>query len=183
MVDFNRFEDADPQETTGVAGVHRLRAAGSRSRSRAFPVEQHDRSCAPVRRVLAVQRDDGLSEHDSGQSAAVVSGRPRDRAAHRGLHSLERDGDGRAGESPQLGIRRPHRDLCVGRDAVRSRFQSFLARQRGQASRRPHLYAGTRVAGHLRARVPRRAAERRPAESVPPGSRRRRVCRRIRTRG
>ena len=54
--------------------------------------------------------------------------------------------------------RRPHLDLRVGGDAVRSRLQSFLPRQGRRRRRRHHLLPGPRLAGHLRARVPRRPA-------------------------
>ncbi len=57
-----------------------------------------------------------------------LSGRPRDRAAHRVADPLERGRDGRAREPGQQRVRRPHRDLCLVRDALRSRLQSFLAR-------------------------------------------------------
>ena len=55
--------------------------------------------------------------------------------------------------------RRPHLDLRLGGDALRSRRSttSSAARSAGRR-RRHHLLPGPRVARHLRARVPRRPA-------------------------
>ncbi len=157
-----------------MARVHGLRVAGPRSGARPFPAQQHDRPRAPLRRVPAVQRDDRVPQHDTRLAAAELSGRSRDRAAHRGVYPLERDGDGRAGEPPQFGIRRPHRVLRFGGHAIRGGLQSFLARQRRRPARRSRLHAGSCVARHLCARVPRGPPDRGAAQSLPPGSRRRR---------
>ena len=85
---------------------------------------------------------------------------PGDRGIERRIeayHPLERDGDGRSREPHQLGVRRPHRELRVVRDALRGRLQSLLARPDAGARRRPRVLPGPFVAGHLRARVSRRA--------------------------
>ena len=50
-------------------------------------------------------------------------------------------------------------------------LQPLLARAVGQASRRHGLHPGPRLAGHLRARVPRRAPDGEPPAPLPPGSR------------
>ena len=62
------------------------------------------------------------------QRGAAAPGRPRARAAHALAHALERDGDGRAREQGVVGARRPHRELRLGRDALRRRLQPLLAR-------------------------------------------------------
>ena len=66
--------------------------------------------------------------------------------------------------------RRPHLDLRLGGDALRSRLQPLLPRQGPGRRRRPHLLPGPRLAGHLRARVPRRPAVGRAAAQLPPAS-------------
>ena len=111
---------------------------------------------------------------------------PGDRALerrHRGVPALERDGDGRAGEPAELRVRRPHRDLRLGGDALRSRLQSLLARAGRAASGRHGLHPGPLVARHLCARLSRRPADRGPAAPLPRGGRRRRACRPIRIPG
>ena len=78
----------------------------------------------------------------------------------------------RAGKK-DLGARRPHRELRLGRDALRRRLQPFLARAQRQASAATSIYfQGHSVARHLRARLPRRPHHRRAARQLPPGSRR-----------
>ncbi len=77
---------------------------------------------------------------------------------------------------PRVGRhRRAHLDVCVGGDALRSRVQPFLPRAGGRtATGGHHLLPGPRVAGHLRARVSRRAAAGREAAQLPPRARARR---------
>ena len=157
-----------------VARIDRLGAARARRRARALPARAAHRSHAPLRRVPAVQAEHGLRQHDLHGAAAGVSRRPRPRASHQGLHPLERDGDGGAGQSAELGVRRPHRVLRVRRHALRSRLQSLLARAQRRASGRHGLHPGPFVAGHLCARLSRGAAERRPPAALPRGSGRRR---------
>ncbi len=73
------------------------------------------------------------------------------------------------------GHRRPYFDLCLGRDALRSRLQSFLPRQGGRFLRGPDLFSGACLAWNLCPSFSRRAAERRAACEFPPrvGPRRR----------
>ena len=76
---------------------------------------------------------------------------------------------------PRIGRhRRPHLHLRLGRDALRSRLQPLLPRQGRRRRRRRHLLPGARLARHLRARVPRRAAVGRAADELPPRARARR---------
>ena len=62
--------------------------------------------------------------------------------------------------------RRPHLDLRVRGDALRSGVQPLLPRQGTRRRRRHHLLPGPRVARHLRARVPRRPAAGREAAAT-----------------
>ena len=101
--------------------------------------------------------------------AAGPSRQPPARAIDPALRALERRRDRGQGEQGILGARRPYRELPVGGDALRHRLHAFLARRRRQARRRPRLFPGPQLAGHLRPRLPRRAADRRPASALPPG--------------
>ena len=101
---------------------------------------------------------------------AGVSRQPRARAAHRGVHPLERARDGARGQQGLLGVRRPPRELRLLGDALRGRLQSLLARAERRASGRHGLHPGTFLARHLRARLPRGAPHRGAAAALPPGS-------------
>ena len=68
-------------------------------------------------------------EHDSGRQAAAISGQSGNRAAHQEPGSLERAGDGGAGEQEVERHWRPYLDIRFRSHAVRSRFQSFLPRR------------------------------------------------------
>ncbi len=76
------------------------------------------------------------------------------------------------GQQGLFGIRRTPCELRLLGHLVRSRLQSFLARGLGAASRRHGVHAGTFLAGHLCARFSGGPVVRRPAEPLPPGSRR-----------
>ena len=71
-----------------------------------------------------------------------------------------------------LRARRPHRQLPVGRDALRHRLPAFLARADRHPRRRPDLHPGPLAPRHLCPRLPRRPAHRRAAAELPPGGRR-----------
>ena len=81
--------------------------------------------------------------------------------------------------------RRPHLDVRLGRDAVRSRLQPLLPRPRRRQRRRHRsIFQGHALARHLRARVPRRPARRTSSWRTSAAScSRAAACRRIRTRG
>ena len=132
MSKFNPFDDIDPIETSEWLESIDSVLTHARPRAGTLPAEPDDRLRAPVRRVPAVLAEHGLPEYDCDRTAAGVPGRSLDRATYRGLHPLECDGDGRAGESRQYRVRRPHLQLRLVGDAVRSRFQSLLARRRSR---------------------------------------------------
>ncbi len=69
-------------------------------------------------------------------------------------------------------VRRPHRDLRLLGDALRSRVQPFLACALRSSPRRHDLRPGTFEPGHLRARLPRGPTDGGAAAALPPGSRR-----------
>jgi pyruvate dehydrogenase E1 component len=87
-------------------------------------------------------------------------GQPGDRAAHQEHHPLERDGDGRAGEprSPS-GIGGHISTYASAATLYEVGFNHFF-RGPDHRRRRPGLLPGPRLAGHLRAGVPRRPADR-----------------------
>ena len=115
-----------------------------------------------------------VRQHDPARGRAGAAGRPRARAPRDGPRALERDRDRAAGERGVDRARRPHRELPVGRDALRDRLQPLLAGPHGRSRRRSRVPAGALVAGDLRARVPRGPARRGRAAPLPPGGRRRR---------
>ena len=125
-------------------------------------------------RQPAVHGRHPLRQHDSSRRADPAPRQPGNRAPDQEPRPLERHGDGRP-RQPDLGRdRRPHLDLCVRRDAVRSRLQSFLPRQGEGRRRRHHLFPGARVARDLRPRVPRGTAVGGEAAELPPRARARR---------
>ena len=157
-----------------MARVHRFGAAAARRRAGALPARAGHRLHATLRRLPAVPAQYRICQHDRHRAGARVSRRPCARAPHRGLHPLERDGDGRAGEPAEFRVRRAHLDLRFRRHAVRSRLQSFLACTRQRPCRRHGVHAGALVTRHLCARVPRGQADRGPVAPLPRGSGRRR---------
>ena len=88
---------------------------------------------------LPFTADHAVHQHDSRRRADAAPGQPGNRAAHQEPRPLERDGDGRARQPRLRRHRRPHLHLCLGRDAVRSRLQSFLPGQ-GQRTRGDIIY-------------------------------------------
>ena len=117
----------------------------------------------------AVRGDDAVHQHDCAARAGAVSGRPRHRAPHQEPGALERAGDGRPRQSRVGRHRRPHLDVRVGGDAVRSGVQPLLPRQgrrratptssTSRATRRPGIYARA---------LPRRPDHRRAPAEFPP---------------
>ena len=97
-----------------AVGGHRRR----RRRARALPARATDRPRAPGRHRRAVLGQHGLRQHDPDRPGRAHARQHRDRGAPARLHALERDGDGRQGESPAPGRRRrprrPHLQLRVG---------------------------------------------------------------------
>ena len=79
--------------------------------------------------------------------------------------------------------RRPHRELPVGGHALRHRLRPLLACADRHARRRPAVHPGPQLARHLRARLPRRPADRGAAAELPPGDRRQGHLRPIRIPG
>jgi len=64
--------------------------------------------------------------------------------------------------------RRPHRHLCLGGHAVRSRLQPHFPGTRRAGWRRPDLLPGPLRSGHLRQSVPRRSASGTSLGQLPP---------------
>ncbi len=151
----------------------RLRAGGRRAR--AFP----DRPpCAPRAAqgcASAVPRDDRVHQYDQRGAAEAEPGRCRPRRAHPLVHPLERDGDGRPGQSRRPRSRWTHLEFRFRGDALRRRLQPLLSRADGRARWRPALHPGALRAGHLRPRLPRRTPDGVPAPWLPAGGRGRRA--------
>ena len=151
-----------------MARVARLRAPVRRARASQPPASRAQRPRPPQRRQAALHRQHPLHQHHPTSRAAAVPGQPRNRAAHQEPGPLERAGDGGEGEQGRRRDRRPHLDLRVGGHALRSRLQPLLQGQGRRSRRRHHLLPGTRGAGHLRPRVPRRTTLGREARELPP---------------
>ena len=99
-----------------------------------------------------------------------VPGQPGNRASHQEPGPLECHGHGRPRESRIGRDRRPHLDVRLGRDAVRSGLQPLLPRQGRRRKWRPDLFPGTCVARHLRARVSGGPPVGREADQLPAGA-------------
>ena len=138
----------------------RPRPASARARRRPRPAD----GCG-----AGAGRHHALHQHDPATTRARVPGRRGARAARALAHALERDRDGAQGEQGILRARRAHRELPVGGGPLRDRLQPLLERALRQPWRRPRLHAGPLVAGHLRSRVPRGAADRGAAGGLPTG--------------
>ena len=116
-----------------------------------------------------------VRQHHPPRGGAVVPRRRAHRAAHPGLHPLERGDDGRQGEQARRRHRRPPVDVRQLGVALRDRLQPLLPRQGRRHARRPRLLPGPRRARHLRPRLPRGPPDRRRPRPLPPGDRPRRT--------
>jgi hypothetical protein len=101
-------------------------------------VDQGRREGVYVPRSLTTAYKNTIAPEDEEKS----SGDPRDRASPALDHPLERAGDHPARQQGELGARRPHRELPVGRDAVRHRLRPLLARGQRGPRRRPAVHPG-----------------------------------------
>ena len=157
-----------------MAGVDRFRAALARPRTRGLSPQTNHRSRPPFGRAHGLRRQHRLPQHDRPGRPARIPGRRGAGAPDRELHPLERDGDGGARQPQEFRVRRAHRHLRIGGDALRSGLQPFLARADEGEPRRPRVFPGPFLARHLCARVPGGPADPQAARPVPPGGRRRR---------
>ena len=125
-----------------------------------FLLEQLVDQARRVRRLSAVLGQHRLPEHDPWlQLEEHCPVTPRIERAHRGLHPLERDGHGRAGQPAERRTRRPHRQLsrrqrrCTRSASITSggrRRQAFggdLVYIQGHSS--PGIYARAYLEGRL----------------------------------
>ena len=151
-----------------MARVARLRAPVRRAGTSQPPASRARRPRPPQRRQAALHRQHPLHQHHPASRTAAVPRQPRDRAPHQEPRPLERAGDGGQGQQGGRRDRRSHLDVRVGGHALRSRVQPLLQGQGRRPRRRHHLLPGTRGAGHLRARVPRRTPVGREARELPP---------------
>ena len=152
----------------GRLARRRHRRAGPEARPLRHAAAARTRPGATGRRAAADHHR--LHQHDPAGVGALVPRRRARRAAHPGLHPVER-GHARA---PRAAAghrrRRPHLDLRELGLALRGRLQPLLPGQEPPRRRRPDLLPGPRLPRHVRARVPRRPADRAPARRVPPGA-------------
>ena len=138
-----------------------------RPRPRAAPPRQPASSRPDVGRVAAVYRGHRVRQLDPPRRRNAPARQPGDRAPHQEHHPLERHGDGGPGQQALDGHRRPHLHLRLGRHALRSRLQPLLPRRGEDGYSGDQIYfQGHASPGHLRARLPRRPAERRATRST-----------------
>ena len=152
------------------AGVARFVRSARRDRGREpRPVPRlqaaQARPAAPRRPAAA--HPDPLHQHDQPRAGAVLPGRRGPRAPDPAAHPLERGRDGAPGEQPVHGHRRPPLDLRELGHALRGRLQPLLPGQGRRRRRGPDLLPGPRGAGHVRADVPRRPADRGGSRPLP----------------
>src|ERR1039457_6645293 len=105
-----------------MAGVDRIGAAHRRTAARPLPARAADRPPAPFWGLSAVPAQYCLCQYDCGDGAARISGRPGARATHRSVHTLERHGDGGAGEPQIERVRRPYLERRLSEEQL-SRFR------------------------------------------------------------
>ena len=125
-----------------VAGIYSriLFSKNEESEQASLAGRRADRPVARVRPQDSVHGQHALHQHDPAGERAALSGQSRDRATHQELRALERHGDGGQSQPPPSRYRRPHLDLRVVRDAVRSRVKSFLPRRRRRPAWRDMVY-------------------------------------------
>ena len=178
----HQIPDIDPAETSewldSLDSVVDVRGKARCS----LPADPAHGTSARAGRRGAVDGLDAVHQHDPARAGAVVPGRRAPRAAHPGVHPVERGRDGRPGQPPVRGPRRPLVDVRVGRRAVRGRLQPLLPGQGRRRLRRPGLHAGPRRSRHLRPGVPR-GPDDRGATSTGSVRRSGADCRATRTRG
>ena len=183
MFEASKFDDVDPDETREWLESIDSVLQHARRRPRALPARATDRSHAPLRRVSAVQAEHRLRQHDlAGPGEGISRATARSSAASRRTSAGTRwrwwcRRTGRAPSTAATSRATPRR-----RRSTKSASTISGARP-ARITGRHGLHPGPLVARHLRARLPRRPADRGAAAALPPGGRRPRACRRIRIRG
>ena len=153
-----------------MAGVVRRVAGAVRAGAGALPDVAAAGTCRRTAGGHPGADVDRLRQHHPDRAGAVVPRRRGRRAALPGLDPVERRDHGAPRAAPGSRCGRPHFDLRVVGGAVRGRLQPLLPRQGPPRRRRSDLHPGPRLARHLRPRVPRGPANRRPARRLPPGA-------------
>ena len=171
----NQLPDIDPGETAGMARL--ASTPSSTCTARPGPA-----SCS-AKLLERATREPGqlpghgqhaVRQHHPPRAGAVVPRRRAHRAAHPGLHPLERGDDGGAGQQARRRHRRPPVDVRQLGQPLRDRLQPLLPRQGRRHARRPRLLPGPRRARHLRPGVPRGPPDRGRPRPLPPRDRPRR---------
>ena len=158
-----------------MARVGRRRRRERRARPHVVPPRPRRRPRPGPRRPDDRRPLDALRQHDPRRGRAGDARRPGARAHGDGARPLECDRDRPPGERRVDGARRAHRELPVGRDAVRGRLRPLLAGPLAGPPRRPRLPPGALRARLLRPCIPRGAPQRGGAAPLPAGGRRRRA--------
>ncbi|KAG0925693.1 hypothetical protein G6F31_018645 [Rhizopus arrhizus] len=114
-----------PAGNPGMAGSHAGRAGPRRPAAHALFAGSTDQPGPRGQRPLRGAGRHALRELHRCGRAGRVSRRPGGRTAPGRLPALECHGYG-AARGQDLRRGRPHRDLCVGHDAVRNRLPPFL---------------------------------------------------------
>ena len=153
-----------------------VRRRGRRPGQEPGPVPDHEAAGTGPRAAgrLPGHGVDALRQHHPARPGALVPRRRIHRAAHPGLHPLERGRHGHPGQHQERGHRRPLGDLRQLGQPLRGRLQPLLRRQGRRPAGRPGLLPGPCFARHLRPRLFGRPAHRGPARPLPHGAGRQR---------
>ncbi len=111
-----------------------------------------------------------LHQHHPAGTGTLVPRRRARRATDPRLHPVERGDAGAPGAATGDRRRRAHLHLRQLGLALRGRLQPLLPRQEPPGRRRPDLLPGSRLARHVRPRLPRGPALRAPARRLPAGA-------------
>ncbi len=140
-----------------MAGFPGLCSGARRRRTRRTAAAASGTAHRAIRLSPSVFRHYPIPEFDPGREAASVPWQPGAGASHQEPGSLERAGDGDAGQQAAGGHWRAYLDLCFGGDALRGCLRPFLPRADSGRRPRPGVFSGTRLAGNLFARISGRA--------------------------
>ena len=123
-----------------MARIPRLHPGELRSRTGAHPTAPFATPRRKGRCQPAVQRQYRLHQHDLPPTAACLSGQPRNRTPHQEPGALECHGHGGPRQPRRRENRRPHLHLRLGRNSLRSGFQTTSFAEKNHRSGGDQIY-------------------------------------------
>jgi len=163
-----------PRGDPGVGRLVRRPCRPERPGSGPLPVGPPHGTCRRAERGQLPAHLDSVRQHDRHHRPAVVPRRRAHRAAHPGVHPMERSRNGDQRQQDGRRNRRAPLHVRLVRLALRGGVQLVLQGQGRRSTRRPRLLPGPCGPRCLRTGVPRAPAGRTPPRRVPYGDRRRR---------